>query len=197
MKTVCDHVHLNPARAGLLRRTERLRQYRWSSWPEYLKRPTKRVDRLLGEYRLPGDSAAARRRLEAAVEERRRGKEDVTYAQIRRGWFLGEEKLKQELLGQMKGGVGRTDTGAERRESDEALARGILAQEMKRLGWSVAELGRRRKGDPGKVAIASRLRLETPMTLQWIAAALQMGSWTYLSNLLAQGRKTKGRQKCQ
>ena len=105
MKTVCDHVHLNPARAGLLRRTERLRQYRWSSWPEYLKRPTKRVDRLLGEYRLPGESAAARRRLEAAVEERRRGKEDVTYAQIRRGWFLGEAKLKQELLGQMKGGT--------------------------------------------------------------------------------------------
>jgi REP element-mobilizing transposase RayT len=105
LKTVCDYVHLNPARAGLLRRTERLRQYRWSSWPEYLQRPAKRVDRLLGEYRLPGDSAAARRRLEAAVEERRRGKEDVTYAQIRRGWFLGEAKLKQELLGQMKGGT--------------------------------------------------------------------------------------------
>src|SRR5579863_9977059 len=55
LKTVCDYVHLNPARAKLLRPGQALREYAWSSWPEYLKRPAKRwpwlrVDRLLGEY---------------------------------------------------------------------------------------------------------------------------------------------------
>ena len=54
LQTVCDYVHLNPARAKLLQPLESLRGYRWSSWPEYLKRPGQRwawlrVDRLLGE----------------------------------------------------------------------------------------------------------------------------------------------------
>src|SRR5258706_9963506 len=39
LKTVCDYVHLNPGRAKLLRPEQALRQYRWSSWPEYLKSP--------------------------------------------------------------------------------------------------------------------------------------------------------------
>ena len=42
LKTVCDYVHLNPARAKLLKPEQPLRAYRWSSWPEYLKRPGKR-----------------------------------------------------------------------------------------------------------------------------------------------------------
>jgi hypothetical protein len=62
LKTVCDYVHLNPARAKSSGPEQLLREYRWSSWPEYLKRPGERwrwlrVDRLLGEYRIPQDSA--------------------------------------------------------------------------------------------------------------------------------------------
>ena len=45
------------------------------------------------------------------------------------------------------------------------------------------------KGDKEKVALARRLRAETTMTLRWIADRLQMGSWTYVSNLLHE--KTK------
>jgi REP element-mobilizing transposase RayT len=78
LKTVCDYVHLNPARAKLLRPDQALREYRWSSWPEYLKSPRRRwnwlrVDRLLGEYRVPQDSKAGRQHLERCVEERRAG----------------------------------------------------------------------------------------------------------------------------
>jgi len=36
LQTVCDYVHLNPARARLLRPEQRLSQYPWSSWPAYL-----------------------------------------------------------------------------------------------------------------------------------------------------------------
>jgi REP element-mobilizing transposase RayT len=51
LRTVCDYVHLNPARANLLTVDQRLRAYRWSSWPEYLKGKSQRaawlrVDRL-------------------------------------------------------------------------------------------------------------------------------------------------------
>jgi REP element-mobilizing transposase RayT len=56
LKTVCDYVHLNPARAKLLPPEQPLAAYRWSSWPEYLKSPRKRpawlrVDRLLAACR--------------------------------------------------------------------------------------------------------------------------------------------------
>jgi hypothetical protein len=55
LRTVCDYVHLNPVRAGLIEKKERLEKYPWSSYPAYLRRRRKReawlrVDRLLGEH---------------------------------------------------------------------------------------------------------------------------------------------------
>lgn len=192
LKTVCDYVHLNPARAKLLTPEQRLTEYSWSSWPEYLRSPAKRwpwlrVDRLLGEYGVPQDSAAGRRYLAAQLEQRRAAEGD--YRPVRRGWCLGDEAFRQELLGRMRGRLGENHYAAERQESGEAQARGLLAAELKRLGWTPADLGRRRKGDPGKVAIAGRLRTETTMTLKWIAAELRMGAWTHVSNLLSRQRQ--------
>src|SRR5664279_436719 len=37
LRTVCDYVHLNPVRAKLLPPEKKLRDFVWSSWPEYLK----------------------------------------------------------------------------------------------------------------------------------------------------------------
>ncbi len=56
LKTVCDYVHLNPARAKVLKPGRRLDEFRWSSFAEYLNPPSRRVswlrvDRLLGEWR--------------------------------------------------------------------------------------------------------------------------------------------------
>ena len=34
LKTVCDYVHLNPARARLLTPEQALSEYRWNSWPD-------------------------------------------------------------------------------------------------------------------------------------------------------------------
>lgn len=49
LKSVCDYVHLNPARAKLVAAKAKLSEFRWSSYPEYLKvagsrRPWLRVD---------------------------------------------------------------------------------------------------------------------------------------------------------
>ena len=71
----------------------------------------------------------------------------------------------------------------------------MLAAELRRLGWTEAELFRRRKGDPEKIRIAWRLRAETTMTLKWIAAELQMGVWTHVSNLLSQQRRRLNKPK--
>jgi hypothetical protein len=40
-----------------------------------------------------------------------------------------------------------------------------------------------------RIRLAEELHRETPMTLRWIATALQMGSWHYLSHLLYQQSK--------
>src|SRR5213596_2431041 len=78
LKTVCDYVHLNPARARLLRAKQALSAYGWSSYPEYLKAAGRRpgwlrVDRLLGEHSIPKDSPAGRGQFAARMEGRRGG----------------------------------------------------------------------------------------------------------------------------
>ena len=79
-----------------------------------------------GEYRIAQDSVAGRRRLEEAMEERRGAEEGVSgYRAIRRGWFLGEEALKKELLAQMGKGFGAHHGGEERQESAEQQAEGL------------------------------------------------------------------------
>jgi len=197
LKTVCDYVHLNPARAKLLTAGQALREYLWSSWPEYLKRPSQRwpwlrVERLLGEYHIPQDSAAGRRQLEIALEERRAGEAGVNYKKLRRGWCLGAESFRKGLLGQMKERMGAEHYGSERQETVEAHAEGIVAEELKRRRWGEEELGRRAKGDAGKVAMAVRLRAETAVTVKWIAERLQMGAPGYVNHLLYRRRKAEG-----
>jgi putative transposase len=191
LRAVCDYVHLNPARAKLLQKEEPLRTYRWSSFPEYLKAPTKRpawlrVERLLGEYGVHRDSAAGRGRLEEALEQRRGAEDGQAYKAIRRGWFLGDEKLKQELLAQVSEKAGKSHYGEELRESAEAKAERIVAEELRRLGWKEDELKRQRKGHRQKVQMARRLRAETTMSLKWIAERLAMGSASMVTHCLRQ-----------
>jgi hypothetical protein len=189
LKTVCDYVHLNPARAKLVPPEQPLAEYRWSSWPDYLKSPGKRpawlrVDRLLGEYRVPQDSAAGRRHLAETLELRRRAPDGGEFKAIRRGWFLGNEALKQELLGQMAERKGPEHFGAERRESELVKADRLLAAGLKKARWTEADLARQRKGHPVKVRLAQQLRAQTTLTVGWIAGRLQMGSRGYAVQLL-------------
>ena len=153
-----------------------------------------RVGRLLGEYRMAQDRAAGRRPLAESLERRRSAEEGHEYKTIRRGGFLGNAALKQAWLAQMGGRAGENHSAAERQESDEARARGMVAAELKRLGGSADELAERPKGDARKGDIAWRLRTETTMTLKWIAGELRMGAWTHVSNLLSQRRQRKSRQ---
>jgi len=186
---VCDYVHLNPARANLLMHGMPLGGYPWSSWQAYLKKPGKRprwlrADRLLGEYHISEDSAAGRRRLNEALEQRRRAEEGDVFKPIRRGWFFGGETLKQQLLAQVSEKAGKWHYGEAIQESAAAKAERIVKEELTRRKWDEKTLVARRKGDTGKVVIAQRLRRETTVTLAWIAERLQMGTRTHLAHLL-------------
>ncbi len=193
LKTVCDYVHLNPARAGLVSRGQRLSEFPWSSYAEYLKRPKARwawlrVDRLLGEHGIRKDSEAGRKEFEKRLESRRAQEDGAEFKGIVRGWCLGRKEFRDEMLAELH--AKRKDHyGAELREADEAHAEGLVREELSRRGWKGTELGRRRKGDPEKVEIAWRLRQETTMSLKWIARRLQMGTWTHVSNCLTHKRR--------
>jgi putative transposase len=189
LRTVCDYVHLNPVRAGLLQPEAPLERFRWSSYPQYLKEPGQRpgwlrVDRLLGEKGIPKDSEAGRRQFAALTEKRRAEESAADYEQLRRDWVLGSEEFREELLAAAVERVGPNHYGAERQETGVQKAERLVREELRRLHWSEEELRGRPKGHPGKVAIARRLRQETVMSLKWIAQRLEMGTWTYVSNLL-------------
>ena len=189
LRTVCDYVHLNPVRAGLIRGREPLESFRWSSFGEYLKPSSQRrfwmrVDRLFGEKGIPRDTVAGREEFARLMERRRREEASSDYGAVRRGWCLGGEEFRRELLAAAAERAGPGHYGAVRRESGEEKARRLVAEGLKRLGWDDHELSRRRKGDKEKVKLARQLREQTTMTLAWVAEHLQMGRWTNVSNLL-------------
>ena len=195
LKSICDYVHLNPTRAKLVAADQPLKSFAWSSWPVYLLAPSKRpdwlrVDRLLAEWGIAKDSPAGRRRLEQAVEERRGPKEGEEFKRIRRGWCLGEETFRQELLAQMSERMGAEHYGKARAEAAVAKAERIIAHELERRAWKESEFQTRPKGDAAKVALAARLRSETTLTAGWIAKRLGMGTRSYLNHLLYRRSKS-------
>lgn len=185
LKTVCDYVHLNPMRAKLLKPGQRLREYQWSSWPEYLKSPRRRwpwlrVDRVLGEWGIRKDNGAWRRQLEQGMEQGKElemGRESYDWKRLRRGWCWGTKGFQEELLELIGQKQGKQHYGEELRESDEQKAQRLVGQMLRQAGWRESELRCRRKGDAGKVRMAARLRAETTMTWPWIAERLAMGHW--------------------
>ena len=81
------------------------------------------------------------------------------------------------MLELVDGHMGDYHSGEIKRQSAEAKAERIIAEELQRQGWTQADLHLRLKTDPGKLAIATRLRKETILPIKWIAARLHLGTW--------------------
>jgi REP element-mobilizing transposase RayT len=199
LKTVCDYVHLNPVRAKLLQPGQRLKEYHWSSWPEYLKKrgkrwPWLRVDRLNGEWAIKRETAASRRELEAGMEQRReleRSRENGDWKRLRRGWCFGPKDFREEMLERIANERGEQHYGEELRESEEQKAERLVRGELNKL--TSGDLKTLRKGDAMKARLANRLRTETTVTWPWIAERLKMGHWRTARNAAAKvAAKRKG-----
>ena len=189
LRTVCDYVHLNPARAKLLKADERLSAYAWSSYPLYLSRPSRRpawlrVDRLLGECGIRRDDRKGRLEFQRIMEHRRAEKpEDLN--KLRRGWCWGGEDFREKLLALLGEEAGEHHYGEEIRESAEAKAERLVAKGLKQAGWQEKDLELRRKGDGVKVGLARQLRRETTLGWLWIAKRLRMGHWRSAANAVS------------
>lgn len=189
LKTVCDYVHLNPVRAHLLQTDEPLQTFAWSSFPFYLQMPSRRpdwlrVDRLLGEWGVKVDDEQGRRLLAAEMQARRQGEADEEFKPVRRGWCLGGEEFRRNLLQQIAEQGGASHYGEELVESAQARAQRLIDEALGKKGWTVEELKARPKGDPFKVSLAAKLRAQTTVTVAWIAEHLHMGTRGHLTHLL-------------
>ncbi len=102
---------------------------------------------------------------------------------------MGSEEFRQELLAQVSPLASSRHAGEEIRESALAKAQQITEAELEARHWTRKDLQGRRKSDPQKVRIAARLRRETTMTLEWIAARLFMGAPTHVASLLQHQEK--------
>ena len=103
--------------------------------------------------------------------------ESEEWEPLRRGWCLGSDQFRDRMLELIDGQMGDHHSGEMKRESAGAKAERIIAEELKRLEWTQADLHLRLKTDPCKIAIATRLRKETILPIKWIAARLHLGTW--------------------
>jgi hypothetical protein len=81
------------------------------------------------------------------MEGRRQEEAAPDLRAIRRGWCLGSEEFRQELLAAAVEPAGAHPYGADRQETGEQEALRIVQEEPERLGWQEADLRERRKGD--------------------------------------------------
>lgn len=194
LRTVCDYVHLNPARARLIQPEAPLRTFRWSSFGEYLDPAGQRVrwlrvERMFGECGIARDTPAGRRQFERRTEQCRQMQKQRDWQPLRQSWFLGDEEFRRELLEQMSSKLGAHHFGPERQASAASQAEAVIAVVLKRSKLTEQDLERMLKADPWKLSLARRLRQETTVTLKWIAERLHMGTWTYLNNRLYWDRR--------
>ena len=189
-EVVSTYVHLNPARAGLIKTgKERLKAYRWSSYPWYLASGERGPEwlnrkRVMGSLRLAHKNWRGYERyietrvLEIALRAGREGLEEQ-WRQMRRGWYVGGKgffgELRKRLAKVVRGRRRESHSGAARRAHDELAAEKLLQSGLKALGLKTKALAEMRKGAPEKVALAGLLRERTTASLRWVSERLRMG----------------------
>jgi REP element-mobilizing transposase RayT len=184
-----DYIHLNPVRAGICE-VGQLRNYRFSSFPKYLKRKVRpSLDRscVLSLCGLP-DTLPAMREYQKRLEVREEAdpeRRDELAGRYARGWFLGSKTAKKGLMEELaKSSPGVDWEGVDLKELNERRWEGIVAAELARRGIRDEEIPNSPKGAAWKVEIARRLRRETTAGNPWIAERLKMGHPNYVSNLV-------------
>jgi len=194
-RVASDYIHLNPARARLFRGSRpTLAQYKWSSYPLFLRSKRQRpswlqCERVAGSLGFRGDDSASRRRYRAYLEERARdclrmkeGEEVEEWEQIRRGWYVGDEKFRDRLLDllekSMKGKKKASFGGRILAAHNEKRAMELIEQSRKQLGLAADELRGLRKTDVRKQSVVWLIKTHTVMSNEWIDRQLDMGSRT-------------------
>ncbi len=192
---VCDYIHLNPVRAGVVS-VARLGSYRPSSYWHLgqARRPgCLRVETALAEagglVDTPASRAAYADYLAWQAAAGPAGK-NAAYASLSRGWALGSEGFKAAVLkAHTPGETSRAWEATGVREVREARWAEALAAALGALGRTEREAGQGRKSAAWKVAAAAHLKTTTPADNRWLAARLQMGTPVAVSHYVGRMRR--------
>ncbi|MEM7393955.1 MAG: transposase [Verrucomicrobiota bacterium] len=192
LQTVCNYVHLNPARAGLIggETGYRVADYPWSSSWYLDKAPSNDPEWLdlkrICDLHVPYSQGSTLRLaylsfLDSKVQqERDQESEPELYGQLRRGWAFGgdsfKETVKEKMADTIRGFKRSSHTGIARRAHDEAAALELIRLGLDTLDLREEELRSMKKNHLKKYLIAWLVRRKTPMKLDWIGEKLQMGS---------------------
>ena len=198
--TVAGYIHLNPARARLFDIDRgSLVDYSWSSFPLYLD-PPKRPDwlcvgRVLGDFQWLDDAKGCRgygkhmhKRVQEMLALDDPGSYDAQWQDIRKGWFLGDDAFRDELIDRidevMSGKQRSSFSGQQVQGHDLAEAERLTQLGMEALCLINEELEGLKKNCPEKYAVAWLVRRNTCVQNQWIKDRLRMGKATNFSVFL-------------
>ena len=121
-----------------------------------------RVERLLSEHGIGQNSATGRQEFARQMERHRlQALDEEALKPLRRGWHLGREQFKEQMLELMEGKLGESHSGELHRETAEHRTNRTIAEELARRGWQ-----------------ESWLRPRQPWTLDLGPWTLDLGPWT-------------------
>lgn len=143
-----------------------------------------RVDRLLGEWGIRWDQPGAGGQFAAVMEVRRQAELEQEFKPVPRGWCVGSEQFRAEMLKYIEQQRGKWHYGAELSESGEAKAERLIVEALRTDDVTEAQIASWRKGHPFKVKLAAKLRAQTTVTVGWIAHLPGMGTRGHLAHLL-------------
>jgi hypothetical protein len=220
-QTLCDYIHLNPVRAGLIkpRAGQSVLDFPWSSVAGGCAlSPRRRAPWFAGEAVLElfglQDTTAGRRRFverldRRAVEEAMAkagvplhdAEVDARCSHLRRGWYWGTEAFAEKLLSLAGGALPAKRARAYRsspvrRAHDVRQAEQWLREGLAAAGLDVRELARTKGSDPRKVTLARLLWERTTVGQRWLAERLQMGSAANVSQQLRRAPRSPKHWAC-
>jgi putative transposase len=190
-RRVSTYIHLNPAAAGLLdRESGRLESYTWSSYPHYLKAPSRRPDFLavsdvLYCHHLK-DTINGRRLFREIMQENaewaiEKGSEFFSrhYTGMDRGWVHGGQefrrKMSEQLLEEQAGRGREVHDSEQRRDLTEAAVLSVIRVGLKHLGIHPSDLEGMKKSAPEKMLLARYIKENYSMENREISRLLHMG----------------------
>jgi putative transposase len=192
---VCDYLHLNPVRAGVVP-VARLGEYRASSYWHLgqAKRPAwLRVETALAEAGGLADTPAGRAAYadylawQAAAGPAGKNK---AYVPLSKGWALGGAEFKAALLqAHTLAETSRAWESSGVREVREARWAEALTAALRAASKSEDEAITARKSEPWKVAVAAHLKMTTSAGNRWLTERLHMGTPVAMSHLVGQLRR--------
>ncbi|QJE97978.1 transposase [Luteolibacter luteus] len=186
LSSLIDHVHLNAFRVGLVT-TAQLASHPWSSLKDYLLPPSSRrswvrASEGLRHMGYDGEDCDDRLRYLEHLEHiavRLGGRVPLPgggrtlHSTLRRGWYLGADSFRSELIAVREQGGASADSRG--RTHGAEMAQRILTAGLSAGGLAYESLENLRKSDWRKRAIGRAIRLRTTVPTEWIASNLRMG----------------------